>query len=183
MVRCANFVVQNQTDTENQTESETWVATGLDANMPTYRMLLILVGYIFVPSTDRVASNNSSLHRPHISSLRALLIVILHICVSLLVGFLCVILMGLESNFIYLTGISGAYFLILAMICRARIIIWLVCLYQARAPAEIREKCVMTPCCSNYMILAIEKYGLFTGVSKSVERLRRCGQPARDDYP
>ena len=53
-------------------------------------------------------------------------------------------------------------------------IICVVRLYQKFAPESIRRKCRFEPSCSEYMILAIEKYGLKKGLSKGIDRLRRC---------
>ena len=54
-----------------------------------------------------------------------------------------------------------------AIICAVR-------LYQKFAPESIRRKCRFEPSCSEYMILAIEKYGLKKGLSKGIDRLKRC---------
>jgi putative component of membrane protein insertase Oxa1/YidC/SpoIIIJ protein YidD len=35
----------------------------------------------------------------------------------------------------------------------------------------VRRKCILKPTCSEYIILAIEKYGVFRGVKKGVYRL------------
>jgi len=106
-----------------------------------------------------------------------------HVGAGLLVGHLAANAFALRPISVYVAGIAGAYLLTTAILFRARIVIWMIRLYQARAPEEIRAKCVMTPRCSDYMASAIEKYGLIVGVSKGVERLRRCGPPARTDYP
>lgn len=55
-----------------------------------------------------------------------------------------------------------------------RLAIRLVKLYQHFAPASIRRKCRFEPSCSQYMILAIQKYGLIRGVHKGIGRLKRC---------
>ena len=55
--------------------------------------------------------------------------------------------------------------------------IWMVLVYQKYAPAHVRNACVFTPSCSEYMILAINKYGLILGVVKGVKRLLRCHSP------
>lgn len=55
-----------------------------------------------------------------------------------------------------------------------RALICLIQIYQRYAPASIRNKCRFEPSCSQYMILALEKYGLFKGLKKGVERLKRC---------
>lgn len=54
-----------------------------------------------------------------------------------------------------------------AIICMIRI-------YQRYAPDSVRDKCRFEPSCSEYMILAIEKYGVLKGVKKGKSRLKRC---------
>ena len=47
-----------------------------------------------------------------------------------------------------------------------------------------RLKCVFEPSCSEYMILAVNKYGLVRGVIKGIRRLLRCHPPnGGKDYP
>ncbi len=55
-----------------------------------------------------------------------------------------------------------------------RIVICFVRIYQRYAPESIRVKCRFEPSCSEYMILAIEKYGFIKGFSKGINRLKRC---------
>lgn len=62
--------------------------------------------------------------------------------------------------------------------------IWLVHLYQRFASDEIRLACVFEPSCSEYMIMAIEKYGTIRGIIKGWRRLMRCHPPNHGkDYP
>ena len=77
----------------------------------------------------------------------------------------------------------GASFIYIAIFAKKGTI-WLVHLYQSKAPDHVRLRCVFEPSCSEYMILAIEKYGLVRGVFKGVRRLLRC-RPcnAGVDYP
>ena len=61
-------------------------------------------------------------------------------------------------------------------VCAKRIVIGLVRLYQHYAPEEMRRKCLCKPTCSEYVILAVEKYGLIKGLRKSYVRLfYTCG--------
>lgn len=55
--------------------------------------------------------------------------------------------------------------------------IGMVLMYKAFAPMHVRERCRFQPTCSSYMILAIQKYGLFLGVIKGINRLFRCKPP------
>lgn len=64
-----------------------------------------------------------------------------------------------------------------------RAVIWMVHLYQNLASDETRLKCVFEPSCSEYMILAVKKYGVVRGVFKGIKRLRRCGHEHGIDYP
>ena len=60
----------------------------------------------------------------------------------------------------------------------------LVLAYKAFAPISVRNSCRYTPTCSTYMIMAINKYGLFIGVYKGIRRLLRCKPPHGGiDYP
>lgn len=56
-----------------------------------------------------------------------------------------------------------------------RILICLVRIYQRFAPDSLRNKCRFEPSCSQYMILSLQKYGLWKGLGKGIHRLRRCG--------
>jgi putative membrane protein insertion efficiency factor len=58
-----------------------------------------------------------------------------------------------------------------------RIAIGAVLMYKAFAPLETRDRCRFTPTCSTYMIMAINKYGLFIGVYKGIKRITRCRFP------
>ena len=75
---------------------------------------------------------------------------------------------------------AGVYILAVAK----RAVICLVHLYQSKAPDDVRLKCVFEPSCSEYMILAVEKYGAIIGVIKGIRRLGRCHAPnGGKDYP
>ena len=65
-----------------------------------------------------------------------------------------------------------------------RFAVGLVLVYKAFAPLSLRNSCRYTPTCSTYMIMAINKYGLFIGVIKGFFRLMRCKPPyGGEDYP
>lgn len=64
------------------------------------------------------------------------------------------------------------------------VLIYLIRLYQKRAPYYIRSACRFEPTCSEYMILAIQKYGIIRGICKGIHRLLRCKPPNGGvDYP
>lgn len=52
-----------------------------------------------------------------------------------------------------------------------------ILLYQRYAPERLRRACVFQPSCSEYMLLAIDKYGVVLGVAKGLKRLGRCHYP------
>ena len=65
-----------------------------------------------------------------------------------------------------------------------RITIFVIRLYQRYGPYEIRCRCLFIPNCSEYMILAINKYGLIQGIKKGIARFKRCHAPNGGvDYP
>ena len=54
-------------------------------------------------------------------------------------------------------------------------VIGAVRLYQRYAPEDIRRRCLFKPTCSEYTILAVQKYGVIRGLNKSYVRLfKRC---------
>jgi putative component of membrane protein insertase Oxa1/YidC/SpoIIIJ protein YidD len=66
-----------------------------------------------------------------------------------------------------------------------KIVIGMVKLYQHYAPEYMRRRCLLMPTCSEYMILAVKKYGAIRGVCKGIIRLFvRCrGNVYYMDYP
>jgi len=63
-------------------------------------------------------------------------------------------------------------------------IIKLIKLYQKKAPVKVRDACLFEPSCSNYMIMAILKYGTIKGLYKGIKRIMRCKYPNGGiDYP
>lgn len=58
-------------------------------------------------------------------------------------------------------------------------------LYQRYAPEDIRRRCLFKPTCSEYAILAVQKYGVIKGLMRTYIRLfKRCrGRVYRIDYP
>jgi putative membrane protein insertion efficiency factor len=65
-----------------------------------------------------------------------------------------------------------------------RILCTSIKIYQRYAPSDLRNKCRFEPSCSEYMLLAIEKYGVYKGVKKGINRLRRCNiNNGGYDYP
>lgn len=74
--------------------------------------------------------------------------------------------------------------LVTLFIFMKRIIIFFIRLYQRYVPYDIRCNCLFVPNCSEYMVLAIEKYGACKGVRKGINRLLRCHEPnGGEDYP
>lgn len=65
-----------------------------------------------------------------------------------------------------------------------RLLLALIRLYQRTAPQRLRGACRFEPSCSNYMMLAIQKYGAWKGVKLGLQRIHRCRIPnGGEDYP
>lgn len=75
-------------------------------------------------------------------------------------------------------------FLIICIIFTKKFLIWMILIYQRYAPEKVRKLCCFEPSCSEYMKLAIMKYGVIRGVYKGYNRLLRCHWPNGGiDYP
>jgi putative component of membrane protein insertase Oxa1/YidC/SpoIIIJ protein YidD len=124
------------------------------------------------------------LTRPNTNIARALRYIMTFFGVDILITLICGCLMRYfcrESGFFNSelinnpTALSAIFFLIITvagiLLVSKKAIIGLVRLYQRYAPERIRRKCIFKPTCSEYMILALEKYGLIKGLYKGVYRM------------
>lgn len=58
-----------------------------------------------------------------------------------------------------------------SFIIRKKIVVALIQLYQHYAPEDVRRRCLLKPTCSEYAILAVQKYGIIRGGIKTWIRL------------
>lgn len=84
-------------------------------------------------------------------------------------------------NILFVTS----FYILSGLLCLKKAVIGCIKLYQHYAPEQIRRRCLFKPTCSEYAILAIEKYGLIIGLMKAYNRLfKKCkGNICRIDYP
>jgi len=75
---------------------------------------------------------------------------------------------------------TAAYFAVTRL---DRLVVFLIRVYQRYAPSSVRDRCVFEPNCSEYMRLAVEKYGAVPGVIKGAQRVARCRAPGGVDLP
>jgi len=79
---------------------------------------------------------------------------------------------------------SSVALLLYVVVTLKKFVIGCVLAYKSYAPMKLRDRCRFEPSCSTYMILAIEKYGLFKGFAKGMKRINRCHAPNGGiDYP
>jgi putative membrane protein insertion efficiency factor len=122
-----------------------------------------------------------TLVRPKLHFFRVLLFCLITLTICSIVGVSVFILF---NNLIASVFAGLGVLLVICIIFAKRIIIWLVMAYQRFASKERRERCRFVPSCSEYMILALQKYGLIKGLKKGINRLRRCKPPNGGvDYP
>ena len=74
---------------------------------------------------------------------------------------------------------SLAYMIVLSRY----VLIFFVLLYQRFASENVRQRCNMTPSCSEYAIIAFKKYGTVLGIIKTIKRIKRCSGQFEEDYP
>lgn len=118
------------------------------------------------------------LNRPEISYKKPILFLILFVAGIVLLSFW-------PNGFLIKRWIVITSFVVLYVaLLFKKAIIWFIHLYQNKASDKTRLRCVFEPSCSEYMILAIEKYGTIVGIVKGIKRLLRCHPPNGGiDYP
>ena len=112
--------------------------------------------------------------RPKLNLWRVLLYALIVLCASTV---LSLFVYNLSKSVIWsiLTGVFAVLAVLIIFI--KPVFIWLVKLYQKVAPDCIRNRCRFEPSCSQYMILAVEKYGFLKGFIKGWKRIKRCVPP------
>lgn len=120
----------------------------------------------------RSSSYIRKLKRPKVSLIKILLLFIFLPAVILAAIIVLLIKLGLPETTTFL--IAAVILLAYIFLTTKRMFINVIKLYQRYAPDSLRNKCRFEPSCSEYMILAIEKYGLIKGIQKGIERLNRC---------
>ena len=90
-----------------------------------------------------------------------------------------------EHHIEFVVLLASLQFFIGGVIALKPALIGAIRLYQRYAPERVRRKCLFKPTCSEYAILAIEKYGVILGLYKSYIRLfKKCrGRTYRIDEP
>ena len=63
-----------------------------------------------------------------------------------------------------------------------KILVYAIRLYQKYLSRFLRGSCVYTPCCSQYSIEAIMRYGAFKGTTLSIRRILRCRPSYKGGY-
>jgi len=59
----------------------------------------------------------------------------------------------------------------------AKLLVFLIRFYQAHLANYYSGACIYTPSCSEFSMQAIMKYGAWTGMKMSINRLKKCRPP------
>jgi len=140
----------------------------------------------YYPETKR------PLIRPQVNLLKALIIFVVIITANIVGSCGIIYLLSQFEWYPHIKITVGLQFVIVfflisiisILIFAKRIVIFAIRVYQRYAPYDIRSSCLFIPNCSEYMVLAIEKYGLINGIKKGMNRYHRCHAPnGGEDYP
>ncbi len=141
-----------------------------------------IAGELFNDENDpRSPAYKRALSRPEISWAKVALSTLLPAIVG--IGFGLIIYFVFE-NIAAAIVVPCLLLTMYAVIMMKKAVICAVKIYQRYAPEELRNKCRFEPSCSDYMLMAIEKYGLIKGVKMGINRLKRCNiNGGGVDYP
>ena len=102
----------------------------------------------------------------------------------LLVCFIISIIIKLLFEKIPFVLVFMLIFFSITLVLFKKIVIGIVEIYQHYMPEQFRRNCLCMPTCSEYMILAVEKYGALKGLWKGLYRLMyTCKKDYKVDYP
>lgn len=121
------------------------------------------------------------LNRPRINWFGVVIYLFAPLFISILLYF---ILNQLDFKTVFVIVSEAIALTLYFILTLKKAIICAVKIYQRFAPDSLRNKCRFEPSCSEYMILAVEKYGVIKGVLKGIDRLKRCNVNGGGfDYP
>lgn len=63
-----------------------------------------------------------------------------------------------------------------------RLVMSLIMFYQRFISPGLPSSCIYQPTCSNYMLQAVDKYGVSKGVWMGIKRIGRCHPFAKGGY-
>ncbi len=132
---------------------------------------------------EQDSSENKKIKRPNINSKKIILKIVLILFIEISIIVLTIVLYNKLNKFIVI--LVGIIILITFIsVTIKETVINLILLYQKFASEKLRNSCLFEPSCSEYMILAIEKYGFIKGFLKGIKRIFRCHYPNGGiDYP
>lgn len=146
--------------------------------------------YMNNPKTNGDTAPELVLYRPKIYYGKIVMWFVVVLLSSYLVSLLVTLMTGTSLDAIHLeslllhTNENYLFCLFVVLFLSSRYVcIFAVRLYQRYAKSEVRLRCRMTPSCSDYSIMAFQKYGTIIGLIKTVMRLKRCNNPAKIDFP
>lgn len=151
----------------------------------------VIVRHINDPELNRLTAPEKSLFRPPVSFARLARVAAFFIGSSLAISIFGVIAYGhFEEAAFSKTRVLTNSLIVFPVISLFGILFFLkpllvqcVLIYQRYADSSVRLRCCLKPSCSDYALLAIEKYGPIIGCAKTIARLRRCHPPTLVDYP
>lgn len=89
-----------------------------------------------------------------------------------------------EKSFLFFFFVFLSAFIIVLFGFRNFIAVGFIHLYQHYSPEEKRRSCLFKPTCSEYAVIAINKYGVGRALPRIISRCKRChGSVYRIDYP
>lgn len=144
--------------------------------------LLKAIGFL---ESEVKNSDKKIICRPNINVGKTMVKHIVYVCIfTLLCLLLFQVLTFLNFSNTYICIILVAFVLLFLIVRFKNFCVDLILLYQKLAPEKLRQSCLFEPSCSEYMLLAIDKYGPFKGVLRGIKRLLRCHHPNGGvDYP
>ncbi len=113
--------------------------------------------------------------RPKISVWKDLLLLILTLVTIVISLILTLMLTNISQElFTAICILSGVLYSIVFL---KKLLITAIVIYQKYAPEFVRSSCLFEPCCSEYMKISINKYGVCKGFVKGIKRISRCRYP------
>lgn len=143
------------------------------------------IKHINDPYLNRILAPALNLYRPKINWIRfSSLSVILLTIDAILIG-ITIFFSSKYSKIEYSTYIAvlTLWSTLIICICAKRYFIFAIMCYQRYAKSSTRLKCCCYPSCSQYAIIALQKYGVIIGSFLAIRHCINCAPPGTREFP
>lgn len=143
------------------------------------------IKHINDPYLNHILAPSLNLYRPKINWIRFSLYSIILITIDAILTITTIIFSAKYTKIEHSTCITvlTLWTTFIICICAKIYFIFAIMCYQRYAKSSTRLKCCCYPTCSQYAIIALQKYGIIVGSFLAIRHCINCAPPGTHEFP